>query len=309
MVYINNYNVISSLGVGKENHKGVFLNECGLRKDTLLNDKNTFTGTVDSSLQPVPEEYKNFNSRNNQLLLTVLKPIQNEFQEAIKKYGRDRVGVIIGTSTSGISDVENAFGFKKNNNHFPDEYDYRQHEMGSAPELIRKMFNINGPGMTISTACSSGAKAIISAYRMIEAGLCDVVLTGGVDTICHLTLCGFSSLEVISENQCMPFSKDRSGINIGEAGALFIISKEKSHLAIKGFGESSDAHHHSAPHPEGNGAYSSMEKAMKMAQLGPTELDYLNLHGTGTAQNDSMEAKAVDRLKLTNVPCSSNHPS
>ena len=100
-------------------------------------------------------------------------------------------------------------------------------------------------------------------------------------------------------------SKNRSCINIGEAGALFIISKEKSHLAIKGFGESSDAHHHSAPHPEGNGAYSSMKKAMEMAQLGPTELDYLNLHGTGTKQNDSMEAKAVDRLKLTNVACSS----
>ena len=144
-----------------------------------------------------------------------------------------------------------------------------------------------------------------SAARLLEAGICDLVITGGVDTLCNLTLLGFNSLEVISESPSLPFSKNRDGINISEAGALFLMTRNKCENKLLGYGESSDAYHHSAPHPEGEGAMASMKSALSSAKLSESEIDYINLHGTGTLQNDSMEAKAVYEIFGTGIPCSS----
>ncbi|MCM8540322.1 MAG: beta-ketoacyl-ACP synthase, partial [Lentisphaeraceae bacterium] len=153
--------------------------------------------------------------------------------------------------------------------------------------------------------CSSGSKAIASASRLLATGVCDLVICGGVDTLCNLTLLGFDSLEVISENKCIPFSKNRDGINIGEAGALFLMTNQVAKLNLCGYGESSDAYHQSAPAPDGAGAQVAMEKALKSAEISPEKINYVNLHGTSTIQNDSMEAKAVNAVFKNGVAASS----
>jgi 3-oxoacyl-[acyl-carrier-protein] synthase-1 len=167
---------------------------------------------------------------------------------------------------------------------------------------------VNGPVYAISTACSSGAKALASAKRLITSGLCDAVIAGGVDTLCRLTVQGFSALEAVSDEVCNPFSKNRNGINIGEAAALFVISKSEQGVLLRGIGESSDAYHISAPQPEGEGAAQCMQQAINDAGIQAAEIDYVNLHGTATVLNDQMEARAVNRVLGNDVLCSSTKP-
>ncbi|MGN0914914.1 MAG: beta-ketoacyl synthase N-terminal-like domain-containing protein [Succinivibrio sp.] len=157
----------------------------------------------------------------------------------------------------------------------------------------------------MSTACSSSARSLISAYRLIKSGIADVVVAGGCDSLCQVPINGFDSMGVLSLDRCMPFCKHRSGINIGEASGVMILSKDPSDLYLSGFGESSDAYHVSSPDPSGDGAYTSMKNAMKMAGISEDELGYINLHGTATRLNDAMESTAVARLFGNKVPCSS----
>jgi len=162
-----------------------------------------------------------------------------------------------------------------------------------------------GPALTISTACSSSAKVFASGRRLIETGQCDAVIVGGVDTLCKLTLNGFSALSAVSDEQCMPFSKNRNGINIGEGAALFLMTAKPSGVKLCGVGEASDAYHISAPHPEGVGASAAMQAAIQQANISPDDIDYVNLHGTATAQNDTMESIAVLNVLGEKVPVSS----
>jgi len=163
----------------------------------------------------------------------------------------------------------------------------------------------------ISTACTSSARALMSAQRLLDLGMCDAVLCGGVDSLCKLTLNGFSALEAVSEQRCNPFSANRNGINIGEAAVLFLMSKtagSSQPIALLGSGASSDAHHISAPEPTGRGARQAMHKALSRAGLQPQQISYLNLHGTATQHNDAMESLAVTALFPQGVPCSSTKP-
>ena len=180
--------------------------------------------------------------------------------------------------------------------------------MGSPSEFLKEYLDLQGPAYTISCACSSGAKALAAAKRLLENDLCDAVIAGGVDTICELTLRGFNSLELIDDKLCLPFSKNRQGLNIGEGGAFFLLTREKSKLQLCGSGESSDAYHHSSPQPEGKGAISAMQNALKDAELSASDIDYINLHGTGTKQNDAMEATAVNHIFGEKTYCSSTKP-
>ena len=185
------------------------------------------------------------------------------------------------------------------NMQFPAEYDYQQQELGAPANFLAEWLQLSGPAYVISTACTSSARALMSAQRLLDLGLCDAVLCGGVDTLCKLTLNGFSALEAVSGQRCNPFSVNRNGINIGEAAVLFLMTKsagDNQPIALLGSGASSDAHHISAPEPTGRGALQAMRKALSRANLQPEQIDYLNLHGTATQHNDAMESLAVTAL-------------
>lgn len=251
---------------------------------------------------------KKWQSRNNQFAQAALGQISVEVENAISKYGQNRVGVIIGTSTSSIAESEEAIRHWMETDELPDTYDYSFQEMGATAQFIADVLGIHGPVYGISTACSSGAKALAAARRLIQAGICDAVVAGGIDTLCGLTVQGFSSLEAVSSQRCNPFSKNRNGINIGEGAALFLVSAEKGGIELKGVGEGSDAYHISAPDPSGAGAIRCMEAALSDAGIKPAEVDYVNLHGTATALNDQMESIAMHSVFGSKTLCSSTKP-
>lgn len=232
-------------------------------------------------------------SRNNRLLTTTTMPLCDSIAELKRTYGSHRVGVVLGTSTSGISDGEDALAYRHAHGQFPENYHYNKQEMVAPARYLAAWLGLKGPCYGISSACTSGAKALISAARLIRTGACDAVVAGGVDTLCEMTLQGFSALQVVADQRSNPFSINRCGINLGEGAAVFVLSRTPSDLMFAGYGESSDAHHFSSPHPTGLGARLAMQRALKRAGLEPTVVDYLNLHGTGTIQNDQMEALAI----------------
>ena len=250
------------------------------------------------------------NSRNNRLLQTCLQPLLKDIEALKIRHGSHRIGVIIGSSTSGISEGEHAEAEHKKNGNYPDSFDYVQLELGAPARFTADYLDINGPAWTISTACTSGAKALASAQRLLRTGLVDAVIAGGCDTLCALTVQGFSALGAISDQLCQPFSQNRSGINIGEAAALFIVSHEPATVALSGIGECSDAHHISAPEPQGVGAEKAMQQALTTANISAADIDYVNLHGTATEQNDAMESRAIARVFKGNstIACSSTKP-
>ncbi|MCX4189075.1 beta-ketoacyl-[acyl-carrier-protein] synthase family protein [Methylophaga sp. OBS3] len=306
-VYLNDVGVLCAIASDKAALTEALINEHG-HNMVWTDAYGTEAIPVGKCQQPLPEiplKNASWQSRNNQIALAVYQQIQSQVEAAINEFGADRVGVIIGTSTSGIGDAEPAMKAYVESGSLPDGYHYNVQEMANTAEFIATVAGISGPVYGISTACSSGAKALASAKRLITAGICDVVIAGGVDSLCKLTLQGFSALEAVSNEACLPFSKNRRGINIGEAGALFIVSKKPIGVSLLGVGESSDAHHISAPHPEGNGAEQSMRLAIADAGLSELDIDYVNLHGTATELNDQMESMAIDRVFPNGVFCSS----
>ncbi|TFH93160.1 beta-ketoacyl-[acyl-carrier-protein] synthase family protein [Vibrio ouci] len=279
-------------------------------KDTrsLNTGASTVIGQVSKSLPAIPQHLNEFNSRNNQLALSALMQIEESVHHAIKQFGHARIAVVIGTSTSGISDGEIAYSQQIESGEFPSDYHYRKQELGNTSEFIAQYFGLAGPCYAVSTACSSSGRVFITAQRLLRSGLVDAVIVGGVDTLCRLTLNGFHGLEALSQSLCQPFNANRDGINIGESAALMLVSKEPAQVALLGAGDSSDAHHISAPHPEGNGAEVAMQKALTDAGLTADDIGYINAHGTATPLNDSMESKAIFRLFGSKVPVSSTKP-
>ncbi len=277
--------------------------------DQILNTgTSTVIGRVAEVLPEIPQHLNHFNSRNNQLALSAALQIEASVRKAITEFGANRVAVIIGTSTSGIADGEFAYTEKLNQGDFPQSFHYRKQELGNPSDFIAAYFGLTGPCYSISTACSSSGRVFITAQRLLRSGMADAVIVGGVDTICRLTLNGFNGLEALSNTLCQPFSESREGINIGESAALMLLSKSPTDIALLGAGDSSDAHHISAPQPEGNGAEQAMQKALDDAGLTSEDIGYVNAHGTATPLNDSMESKAIYRLFQDQVPVSSTKP-
>ncbi|MEZ9894313.1 beta-ketoacyl-[acyl-carrier-protein] synthase family protein [Vibrio lentus] len=285
----------------------------------MLNDgKHTIVGKVAGELPAIPSDLTQYATRNNQLALSALNQIKDSIEQAKSQFGADRIAVVIGTSTSGISDGEAAFKHKLAHGEFPEHYHYSKQELGNTSEFVSQHCALTGPSYAISTACSSSGRVFLTAQRLLDSGMADAVLVGGVDTLCKLTLNGFHGLEALSTTHCKPFSATRDGINIGEAAAFMLLSKAKlvgvnttpntSNIALLGCGDSSDAHHISAPHPEGNGAEQAMIKALDSAQLQAEDIGYINAHGTATPLNDSMESKAIHRIFANKVPVSSTKP-
>lgn len=251
-------------------------------------------------------------SRNNALLLAALQPIRAAVDTARERFGPLRVAIVLGTSTSGVGESEAAWAHRHAQGALPAWHDVRQQEIGSGASLLAAELGVLGPAYVISTACSSSAKALASAARLLQAGLADAVVCGGADSLCDFTIAGFAALEAVSDARCNPMSAHRCGINIGEAGALFLMTRERSGdgpaIRLAGWGETSDAHHISAPEPSGRGAEAAMRAALDMAGLAPADIGYLNLHGTATPHNDAMESEAVARVFGLDTPCSSTKP-
>ncbi|MDP1927765.1 MAG: beta-ketoacyl-[acyl-carrier-protein] synthase family protein [Thiobacillus sp.] len=278
-------------------------------------DLATYIGEVpgvDATSLPAP--LADYDCRNNRLAFLGLQ--QDGFsvavEAAIARHGRRRVGVFLGTSTSGILQTEQAYRRRDPvSGALPDDFIYRTtHNTYSVADFVRTAFQLEGPAMVVSTACSSSAKVFASAARMLAAGLIDAAIVGGVDSLCLTTLYGFNSLELLSPEPCRPYDVARQGLSIGEAAAFILLERPGAQLnadavLLLGVGETSDAHHMSSPHPEGLGARMAMEAALKAAGLQAADIDYLNLHGTATPSNDAAEGKAVATLFGDRVPCSS----
>ncbi|NQD35542.1 beta-ketoacyl-ACP synthase [Permianibacter sp. IMCC34836] len=270
-----------------------------------LPDRAVWLGQVDAELPAIAPALAAFDCRNNRLLLAALQQLQPTLAPLLQRYPAERIGVVIGSSTSGIAEGERAIAEYEQRGQFPAGFAYRQQEIGAPALFVARQLGVRGPAYTVSTACTSSTRAMMSARQLLQADMCDAVIVGGADSLCRLTVQGFAALESFSRGQCRPFSADRDGINIGEGAALFVLSREPGPVALVGAGASADAYHISAPQPDGLGAEQAMRAALQDAGLTPAAIDYLNLHGTATAKNDEMEARAVHRLFGAALPCSS----
>jgi 3-oxoacyl-[acyl-carrier-protein] synthase I len=277
---------------------------------------DTYVGEVAGvDSQRLLESLGEFNCRNNRLAQLGLQ--QDGFAEAVEKIaarvGRRRVGIFLGTSTAGILETEIAYRRRDPaTGALPAGFHYRStHNSFSVADFARNALRLEGPAVVVSSACSSSAKVFGSARRMMAAGLIDAAVVGGVDSLCLTTLYGFHSLQLVSSLRCRPFDAARDGISIGEAAAFALLERtpaaglETEAVMLLGIGESSDAYHMSSPHPEGRGARAAMLQALDSAGLRPSDIDYINLHGTGTPSNDNAEARAVTAVLGSDVPASS----
>jgi 3-oxoacyl-[acyl-carrier-protein] synthase-1 len=278
-------------------------------------DVETHVGEVPGvDATALPESLRGFSCRNNRLAQLGL--MQDGFAAAVAAsaghWGPRRVGVFLGTSTSGILETELAYRARDPAaGALPKDFNYAAtHNSFSVADFVLQTLHLEGPAAVMCTACSSSAKVFASAQRMISAGLIDAAVVGGVDSLCLTTLYGFHSLQLTSRLPCRPFDVARDGISIGEAAAFVLLERPPSRLdgdaiMLLGTGESSDAYHMSSPHPEGRGARASIHQALTAAQLAPGDIDYINLHGTATISNDCAEDLAVTSVFGTGTACSS----
>ncbi len=263
--------------------------------------------------QSLPAALQHYDCRNNRLALLALQAdgFAEQVRAAVDRYGCERVGVFIGTSTAGILQTELAYRRRDPaTGALPDDFDYRHtHNSFSPAEFVRDVFGLESITMAVSTACSSSAKVFAAAARQLALGTIDAAIVGGVDSLCLTTLYGFSSLQLTSTQPCRPFDGERDGISVGEGAAFALLERAVTLAAgavlLRGFGESSDAYHMSSPHPEGLGAQLAMRAALKRAGLQAADIDYINLHGTATPANDAAESKAVNALFPATTACSS----
>jgi 3-oxoacyl-[acyl-carrier-protein] synthase-1 len=261
----------------------------------------------------LPPGLQAFDCRNNRLAEAALR--SDGFADAVRaaaaRHGAHRVGVMLGTSTSGILQTEIAYRQRDaSTGALPAWLNYETtHNTCSVASYVRTALGLAGPSFVVSTACSSSAKVFASAARMIALGLIDAAVVGGVDSLCMTTLYGFNSLELLSPAACRPWDARRNGLSLGEGAAFALLEREgagPSPMAwLLGAGESSDGYHMSSPHPEGAGAAQAMRGALDSAGLPASAVDYLNLHGTGTPNNDSAEDAAVCAVFGNALPCSS----
>ena len=276
---------------------------------------DTHVGEVpDVDAQRLPPEFLRYECRNNRLAEIGLEQdgFTDAVEEAARRVGRARLGVFLGTSTAGILQTELAYRARDPvTGALPEAFDYAAtHNTFSVADYVRRRLRLEGPAVVVSCACASSAKVFAAAQRMIEAGLIDAALVGGVDSLCLTTLYGFHSLQLCAAGPCRPFDVARDGISIGEAAAFALLEPPSSRtgsddVLLLGVGESNDAYHLSAPHPEGRGARLAMEAALLDAGLEPGAIDYINLHGTGTPSNDRSESQAVTSVFGASTPCSS----
>lgn len=309
--------IVSSLGVGQDATLDALrsgrggLKPCSFETVTLDTHIGAVAGVDDTRLPP---ELAGYDCRNNRLAEMALH--QDGFAEAVaaarERYGADRIGVFLGTSTSGILSAELAFRARDpQTGTLPAAFSFATtHSTGSLADFVRHRLRLEGPAFVVSSACATTSKVFANAARMIATGLCDAAVVGGADSLCLTTLYGFHSLELVSPTPCRPFDAERSGVSLGEGAGFALLERTAPKPApgtinLLGTGESNDAHHMSTPHPEGLGARLAMERALASAGLRPEDIDYVNLHGTATTYGDAAEDQAITGLLGTRIPVSS----
>jgi 3-oxoacyl-[acyl-carrier-protein] synthase-1 len=298
---ISAFTATSAVGVGKaalvaaldQSRSGLRANDFG---PTPL---PTWIGRVDGLEElRLPDTLAGWDSRNNRLAWLGLQA--DGFMEAVaaarKRYGPARIALVLGTSTSSIGETEAAYTRLDADGGFPaDQRRPLVHTPHSLAMFVQQALGLEGPAETISTACSSSAKAFASAERLIRLGLVDAAVVGGVDTLCGSVLFGFNSLELVSPEPCRPFDAGRNGISLGEAAGFALVERGPGKLELLGYGEASDAHHMSTPHPEGLGAERALDDALARAGVAADAIDYINMHGTASMKNDEVEGALVAR--------------
>jgi 3-oxoacyl-[acyl-carrier-protein] synthase-1 len=308
---ITHFTATSALGRGRAAHLAALRNEAtGLRHATFETCSiPCWIGEVDGLTAALPAGLSSWDCRNNRLAWTGLQ--QDGFfnaAEALRdRYGATRIGVFVGTSTAGVHSTELAYREADGGAVLPRWFNYEgSQNCFSAAEFVRRALSLEGVALAIATACSSSAKVFASAARAMRAGFCDAAVVGGVDSLCLTTLYGFNALQLVSSDICRPADARRNGISVGEAAGFAILEPgAPAGLALLGYGESSDAHHMSAPHPLGEGAAAAMRGALRSAGLEPQHVGYINLHGTATPANDAAEDIAVHAVFGEAAPCSS----
>lgn len=279
-------------------------------------DLDTYVGITNITDDEVflPAALQDFDCRNNRLAYLGLQ--QDSFIDAVDKakcqFDKHRIGVFLGTSTSGMLQTEKGYlELDPQTGALPPWVNYRYAQnTGSVAHFVRLALGVAGPAAVVSTACSSSAKVFAMAQRMLLLGAIDAAIVGGVDSLCLTTLYGFHSLQLLSQHPCKPYDANRDGISIGEAAVFALLTRDDEHtpsgsLLIKGVGESSDAYHMSSPHPQGLGACQAMRSALKQARLAASDIDYIHLHGTATKNNDAIESIAVSAVFDDKPPASS----
>lgn len=309
--------VVSAIGKGLNDSKSALLHrQSGLIPCDFAGLSTGYIGRVAGVEQhALPRDQARFACRNNILADMICQ--QDGFEEAVEAairfYGAERVAIVVGTSTAGILSAEEAYEATNPDTGFPPlGFDQaRTQDLFSLPRFLGDRLGIKGPLLTVSNACASSSRAFVDARHWLEAGLCDAALVGGVDSLCRMTLRGFSSLGLVSETPTVPLDAARSGISVGEGGGFVLLERENTRpdqpvlAKFTGYGVSSDGHHMSSPDPKAKGAVGAMQAALAQAKLAPPQIDYINLHGTGTVVNDAMEDQAVTSVFGNTIPCSS----
>ncbi len=263
--------------------------------------RDIYFGLVPGELPTIAEP--EFDMRTNRLLLHAVQSFRTEIDSFLARYGSSRVAIVLGASNTGIDEAQRNVDRWLDEGAKPSEMQFSQIELGTPADYLKRLLGVKGPVYTVSTACSSSTKAFAAARRLIELGIVDAAIVGGVDGRCRFAMNGFHALGALAQGRCRPLAEDRDGINLGEGVALFTLERververgEKVGVCLAGCGESSDAYHATAPDPEGHGAEAAMRAALADAGMTASDIAYLNLHGTGTLANDSMEMKAVGRI-------------
>lgn len=302
-IFMSDPSIISSAGLStKATLKSV------LDKKSHIYDKDGFMlGFIKEHLAPFKKNTKSeFITRTNQILLSAILPLENEIKKAITKFSKFRVGIVLGNTTSGTEENLLSFINFAKTKIWDNKFDINKNSLYNPSKFLQDYLGLDGICFSISTACTSGIKAIIDGFRLIKNDICDAIICGGVDSISSLTLEGFSSLSVLSKERLNPFSKNRDGTNLGEGAGIVLLSKERiSNIEILGYGCNADAYHMTKPNEEAIYQIEVIKKALKMANL--HNADYINLHGTATMANDQMEALAINTT-LKNTPSSSSKP-
>lgn len=318
-LYLSCPGVVSALGSGMASTVTALLTGGPsplIQSDSWIVGRSIPVGAVQEALRPFDSDLDvQYRSRTNQLLWHAMADVEPVLMATRQRFGAARVGVVLGTSTTGVDENLAAFRHVAQGGSWSDSgFQQTQMELSSPVDFVQAQYRLSGMGYVISTACTSGARALASAARLLRQGLCDAVLCGGVDCLSRLTINGFGALGLLSDTLARPFSAQRQGINIGEAAAVFVMTREPwpvreagagEHITLLGYGASSDAWHMSSPHPKGTGAVAAMTAALRAAGLSADALGWLNLHGTGTQQNDAVEAMAVVQALGEHVSASS----
>ncbi|PKU24601.1 beta-ketoacyl-[acyl-carrier-protein] synthase family protein [Telmatospirillum siberiense] len=307
-LYLNDCGVVCPLGRGRSAVARALFSGAShaFREDAVsIPERSVQVGAIDGEFPPPPPVAAAYDCRNNRMMWAALAEIRPAVEACAARYGVHRIAVVLGSSTSGIAEGEIALSAYRSGGVWPGSYHYRQQEPGTLAVFAARALGLEGPAYTVATACSSSGKVFASARRLIRSGLVDAAVVGGADSLCRMTLNGFHSLEALSKSRCNPFSAHRDGITIGEGAAAFLLSAEPGPVELLGVGESSDAHHVTAPDPEGEGARAAMAMALSDAGLTPADIAYVNLHGTATPLNDAMESRAMAALFPASTPCSS----